>query len=138
MHSFTKKENVSRSSICSKPILFRFCTLWQDFLMKFLFTWICTCAVCTSECAVDFVYCKDWEGEKSDVNQILWTETINQSVRLFIEKMAAGMRIIHVSVLCVSHKEINLALFSPPKEDECYDFTRNNLTRMSEFCCHQA
>lgn len=34
---------------------------------------------------------------------------INQSVRLFIEKTAAGTRIINtVSVLCVNHKEVNL------------------------------
>lgn len=34
---------------------------------------------------------------------------INQSVRLFIEKTAAGTRIINtVSVLRVNHKEVNL------------------------------
>lgn len=49
---------------------------------------------------------KDREGEKSYVNWLWWTAAINQVVRLFIEKTAAGTRIINtVSVLCVNHKE---------------------------------
>lgn len=38
-----------------------------------------------------------------------WTAAIDQSVRLFIEKTAAGTRIVNtVSVLRINHKEINL------------------------------
>lgn len=52
---------------------------------------------------------RDRDREKSNVNLLWWTAAINQSVRLFIEKTAAGTRIINtVSVLCVNHKEINL------------------------------
>lgn len=70
---------------------------------------ICVCSECMSVCAVEVVLPKDREGEKSNVNQLWRTAAINQSVRLFIEKAAAGTRIINiVSVLRVKYKEINL------------------------------
>ncbi len=71
---------------------------------------------------------KDREEEKSNVNW--WIAAIDQSVRLFIEKTAAGTRIINtVSVLRINHKEINLfysALFcSSPWQSKWYGFTVN-------------
>lgn len=65
--------------------------------------------VCVAEAALP----KDREGEKSDVRR-LWAAAINQSVSLFIEKTAAGTRIINiVSVLRVNREEINLFYSAP-------------------------
>lgn len=66
------------------------------------------CTACWVQCVSDVVvvFPKDRKGEKSNVNWLWWTAAINQVVRLFIEKTAAGTRIINtVSVLCVNHKE---------------------------------
>lgn len=51
---------------------------------------------------------KDREGEKNSVNKPCWTAAIYQRVRLFIEKTAAGTRIINIVCTVSNQKEINL------------------------------